>query len=199
MAFQSTMLPLGTAAPDFALPCVATGRTVRLADFADARALVVVFLCTHCPYVVHVRSELARTQRDYAGKQVAFVGVTSNDIGQYPQDAPASTAAMAHDAGLNFPILYDESQAVAKAFTAACTPDIFVFDAAHRLAYRGQLDDSRPMRGPDRPERGTTNGANLRAALDEILAGRAPASDQKPSIGCNIKWKPGNEPDYFRH
>ena len=199
MAFQSTMLPLGTAAPDFALPCVATGRIARLADFADARALVVIFLCAHCPYVVYVRPELARLHRDYAGKGVAFVGITSNDAAQYPQDAPVPTAAMAHEAGLAFPILHDESQAVAKAFTAACTPDVFVFDAARRLAYRGQLDDSRPMRGPDRPERGTTNGADLRAALDAILAGRAPAADQKPGVGCNIKWKPGHEPEYFTH
>jgi len=199
MAFQSTMLPPGTGAPDFALPCVATGRQVRLADFADARALVVIFLCAHCPYVVHVRPELARVQRDYAGKNVAFVGITANDIGQHPQDAPAATAAMAREAGLDFPILYDESQAVARAYGAACTPDFFVLDGSRRLAYRGQLDDSRPMRGPDRPERGTTNGADLRAALDAILAGRTPEADQKPSVGCNIKWKPGNEPDYFRH
>ena len=199
MAFESTMLPLGTSAPDFALPCVATGRTVSLADFTDARALVVVFLCAHCPYVVHVRPELVRLHRDYAGKNVAFVGITSNDIGQYPQDAPAPTAAMAREAGLEFPILYDESQAVARAFTAACTPDLFVFDAGRRLAYRGQLDDSRPMRGPGRPERGTMNGADVRAALDAILAGRASQREQKPGVGCNIKWKPGNEPVHFGH
>ena len=191
------MLELGTAAPDFALRAVATGKTMSLADFADVRALVVVFLCAHCPYVVHLRPELARLHADYAAKGVAVVGITSNDIAQYPQDAPAPTAAMARDAGITFPILYDETQSVALAYSAACTPDFFVFDAARRLAYRGQLDDSRPMRAADRPGRGTLNGADIRAALDAILAGRAPLPDQKPSIGCNIKWKPGNEPEYF--
>ena len=164
---------------------------------ADARALVVVFLCAHCPYVVHLRPELARLHADYAAKGVAVVGITSNDIAQYPQDAPAPTAAMARDACITFPILYDETQSVALAYSAACTPDFFVFDAARRLAYRGQLDDSRPMRAADRPGRGTLNGADIRAALDAILAGRAPSPEQKPSIGCNIKWKPGNEPEYF--
>ena len=191
------MLELGTAAPDFALRAVATGKTMSLADFADARALVVVFLCAHCPYVVHLRPELARLHADYAAKGVAIVGITSNDIAQYPQDAPAPTAAMARDAGITFPILYDETQSVALAYSAACTPDFFVFDAARRLAYRGQLDDSRPMRAADRPGRGTLNGADIRAALDAILSGRAPSPEQKPSIGCNIKWKPGNEPEYF--
>ena len=197
MAHQSTMLELGTPAPQFALRAVATGKNMHLVDFADARALVVVFLCAHCPYVVHVRPELARLHADYAAKGVAFVGITSNDIAQYPQDAPAPTAAMAREAGLTFPILYDEAQSVARAYSAACTPDFFVFDAARKLAYRGQLDDSRPMRAADRPERGTLNGADIRAALDAILAGRAPSPEQKPSIGCNIKWKPGNEPEYF--
>ena len=191
------MLELGTAAPDFALRAVATGKTMSLADFADARALVVVFLCAHCPYVVHLRPELARLHADYAAKGVAIVGITSNDIAQYPQDAPAPTAAMARDAGITFPILYDETQSVALAYSAACTPDFFVFDSARRLAYRGQLDDSRPMRAADRPGRGTLNGADIRAALDAILSGRAPSPEQKPSIGCNIKWKPGNEPEYF--
>ena len=191
------MLELGTLAPDFSLRAVATGKTVNLADFANARALVVIFLCAHCPYVVHVRPELARLHADYAAKGVALVGITSNDIAQYPQDAPAPTAAMARDAGLTFPILYDETQAVALAHSAACTPDFFVFDAARRLAYRGQLDDSRPMRAADRPARGALNGADIRAALDAILAGATPSPEQKPSIGCNIKWKPGNEPEYF--
>ena len=191
------MLELGTAAPEFSLRAVATGKTMTLADFADARALVVVFLCAHCPYVVHVQSELARLHADYSAEGVVFVGITSNDITQYPQDAPAPTAAMARDAGITFPILYDETQSVARAYSAACTPDFFVFDAAQRLAYRGQLDDSRPMRAADRPGRGALNGADIRGALDAILAGRAPSPDQKPSIGCNIKWKPGNEPEYF--
>jgi peroxiredoxin len=197
MGHQSTMLALGTPAPDFALRAVATGKTMTLADFAEARALVVVFLCAHCPYVVHVRPELARLHADFSAKGVAFVGITSNDIAQYPQDAPAPTAAMAREAGIIFPILYDEEQKVARAYDAACTPDFYVFDAQRRLAYRGQIDDSRPMRAADRPARGTLNGADLRAALDAILAGTAPSSEQKPSIGCNIKWKPGNEPAYF--
>ena len=191
------MLALGTPAPDFALRAVAAGKTVTLADFAEARALVVVFLCAHCPYVVHVRPELVRLHDDYAGKGVAFVGITANNIAQYPQDAPAPTAAMAREAGITFPILYDEAQTVARAYSAACTPDFFVFDAQRRLAYRGQIDDSRPMRAADRPARGLQNGADLRAALDAILAGHAPSPEQKPSIGCNIKWKPGNEPAYF--
>jgi len=197
MAHQSTMLALGTQAPDFALRAVATGKTVTLSDFAEARALVVVFLCAHCPYVVHVRPELVRLYADYAGKDVAFAGIMSNDIAQYPQDAPAATAAMAREAGITFPILYDEAQTVARAYDAACTPDFYVFDAQRRLAYRGQLDNSRPMRAADRPARGSPNGADLRAALDAILAGRTPSAEQKPSIGCNIKWKPGNEPAYF--
>ena len=197
MAHSSTMLALGTAAPDFSLPDVASGRTVALADFADRRALVVIFLCAHCPYVVHVQPELARLSRDYAGKSVGIVGIAANDIAQYPQDAPAPTAAMARAAGLAFPILFDETQAIAKAYSAACTPDFFLFDAQRRLVYRGQLDGSRPGRGPDRPGSGALNGADLRAALDATLAGLPAHPDQRPSIGCNIKWKPGHEPAYF--
>ena len=185
------MLELGTPAPDFALPCVATGKVVRLADFADARALVVMFLCAHCPYVVHVRPELARLRADYAGKGVAFVGITSNDVAQYPQDAPAATAAMARESGLTFPMLYDETQAVARAYSAACTPDFFVFDAERRLAYRGQLDDSRPGNGKP------VTGKDLRAAIDAVLMDKPISQDQRPATGCNIKWKPGNEPAYF--
>ncbi len=191
------MLDLGTAAPDFALPDVLSGKTVKLADFADRTALLVMFVCAHCPYVVHVRLELARLARDYAGKSVGFVAITSNDVGQYPEDAPEPSAAMARVAGWTFPLLYDESQSVAKAYTAACTPDFFLFDAARRLVYRGQLDSSRPGRGPDRPGGGVLNGADIRAALDAVLSHRAVSADQKPSIGCNIKWKPGNEPEYF--
>ena len=193
------MLALGTPAPDFSLPNVANRCIVRLDDFFYAKALVVVFLCAHCPYVVHVRPELARLQRDYAGKGVAIVGITSNDAAQYPQDAPAPTAAMARDAGLTFPILHDESQSVARAYSAACTPDFFVFDAARQLVCRGQLDDSRPGRDADRPEKGTLNGADIRDALDAVLAGKPVDANQKPSVGCNIKWKPGNEPGYFTH
>ena len=199
MAVSSTMLALGTSAPNFSLPDLLTERTVSLADFAEKKALLVMFLCAHCPYVVHVRPELARLARDYADKSVALVAITANDAAQYPQDAPEPTAAVARAAGWAFPFLYDESQAVAKAYTAACTPDFFLFDGARRLVYRGQLDDSRPGRGDDRPGRGTLNGADLRAALDAVLAGQPVNPEQKPSIGCNVKWKPGNEPAYSRH
>lgn len=198
MAVSSTMLELGTSAPDFSLPDLLSGRTVSLTDFAEKKALLVMFLCAHCPYVVHVRPELARIARDYAGRSVALVGITANDAAQYPQDAPEPSAAAARAAGWTFPFLYDESQAVAKAYSAACTPDFFLFDGARRLVYRGQLDDSRPGRGDDRPGRGALDGADVRAALDAVLAGQPVNPDQKPSIGCNVKWKPGNEPQYFR-
>jgi peroxiredoxin len=196
-ATPSTMLPLATPAPAFALPEVATGKTVSLANFAAAPALLVVFLCAHCPYVHHVAPELARIAWDYAGRGVAIVGITSNDSAQYPDDAPAPTARWAAANGLTFPILYDESQAVAKAYTAACTPDFFLFGPARTLVYRGQLDGSRPRRGPDRPGLGELTGRDLRAALDAVLAGAPVDERQLPSIGCNIKWKPGNEPAYF--
>jgi thiol-disulfide isomerase/thioredoxin len=191
------MLALGTAAPEFSLPDVHTGRTVLLADFAEKQALLVMFVCAHCPYVVHVQPELARLAQDYAGKSVAFVAITANDVEQYPQDAPGPSAAMARAAGWTFPFLYDATQAVARAYTAACTPDFFLFDANRCLVYRGQLDDSRPGRGSDRPGRGELNGSSVRAALDAVLAGQAVGHEQKPSIGCNIKWKRGNEPAYF--
>ena len=155
------MLDLGTAAPNFALPDVLSGKTVKLADFAEKKALLVMFVCAHCPYVVHVRPELARLAHDYASQSVGFVAITANDVAQYPQDAPAPSTAMAREAGWMFPFLYDESQAVAKAYTAACTPDFFLFDAARNLVYRGQLDSSRPGRGPDRPGAGVLNGADL--------------------------------------
>ena len=184
------MLALGTPAPDFALPDVATGRTLSLADLSDKDALLVIFLCAHCPFVVHVKDELARLGRDYATRNLGIVGITANDIESYPQDAPAPTATFARQAGITFPILYDESQSVAKAYTAACTPDLFLFDRNRRLVYRGQLDASRPGRG-------TADGGDLRAAVDALLAGKPVNPDQRPSIGCNIKWKPGNEPKYF--
>ena len=190
MAASSTMLVLGTAAPAFSLPDVTTAKTMSLAEFSGQQALLVMFVCAHCPYVVHVQAELARLARDYAGKSVAFVGITANDIERYPQDAPAATAAMAESAGWTFPVLYDATQEVAKAYTAACTPDFFLFDQNRQLVYRGQLDHSRPGRG-------TPNGADLRAALETILAGKTIESEQKPSVGCSIKWKPGNEPNYF--
>lgn len=191
MAISSSMLALGTPAPDFSLPDVTSGTKVSLSDFADAKALVVVFLCTHCPYVVHVRPELALIESDYAGRGVAIVGITSNDVTQYPDDAPEPTAEMARSAGLRFPILFDETQEVARAYTAACTPDFFLFDAGRRLVYRGQLDSSRPSRGPDRPSAGVLDGSDLRAAIDAVLADKPVNPDQRPSIGCGIKWKTG--------
>ncbi|MDB6148771.1 MAG: hypothetical protein JWQ44_219 [Chthoniobacter sp.] len=184
------MLPLGTPIPEFELIDVTTGRPFSLADFADARALLVMFICAHCPYVVHVQPELARLARDYSNRGVGILAITSNDVAQYPQDAPEPTAAMAHAASFTFPIVYDETQEVAKAFTAACTPDFFLFDAERKLAYRGQLDSSRPGKGePD--------GHDLRAALNAVLNGAPVDPDQRPSIGCNIKWKVGHEPDYY--
>lgn len=192
------MLALGTPAPDFTLPSVAKGGMISLRQFSDSRLLVVVFLCAHCPYVVHVAPELARVARDYTPRGVAFIGITSNDVSQYPGDAPAPTAAMARAAGLDFPILYDASQEIAHAYAAACTPDFFAFDGDRKLAYRGQLDGSRPARGESRPGTGKQNGSDLRAALDALLSGLPVNPDQRPSIGCNIKWKPGNEPAWFR-
>jgi peroxiredoxin len=187
----STMLELGTRAPDFALPDVVSGRTVRLEDFDGKKALLVMFVCRHCPFVKHVQRELGRLGRDYAGREVGIVAVSANDPDAYPQDAPESLAEWAREMGFAFPLCFDESQEVAKAYRAACTPDFFVFDGERRLVYRGQLDDSRPTNGKP------VTGRDLRAALDAVLAHRPVASDQTPSIGCNVKWKPGNEPDYF--
>ena len=183
----STMLPLGTPAPDFQLPDP-HGRRVALADFQRAPALVVVFLCNHCPYVKHVRTGLAQFARDVQARQVAVVGINSNDVQRYPEDSPAKMAAEASAAGYTFPYLFDESQAVAQAYRAACTPDFYLFDAQRRLVYRGQFDDSRP--GNAIP----VTGRDLRAAVDALLAGKPVSPEQKPSMGCNIKWKSGNEP-----
>ncbi|WP_164101925.1 thioredoxin family protein [Candidatus Laterigemmans baculatus] len=186
----STMLPLGTSAPDFALPDT-EGNLVRLSDFQGAPALLVVFMCNHCPYVKHVAAGLRDLAAEYQGKGVAVVGISSNDADAYPDDSPAKMAEEKAAQGYTFPYLYDADQSVAKAYHAACTPDFYVFDAERRLAYRGQMDSSRPK--TDRP----ITGEDLRAALDGILAsGKAPEA-QTPSIGCNIKWKPGNEPAYF--
>jgi peroxiredoxin len=181
------MLPLGTLAPDFELPDVVSGNTVRLHDFSAFPALLVMFICRHCPYVVHLRDELAKIGRDYAGSGLAIVAISSNDGVSYPDDAPKSLAEMAVTLGFTFPLCYDESQEVAKAYSAACTPDFFVFDATRQLVYRGQLDESRPGKG-------TPDGRDLRAALDAVLQNRPVDSVQKPSLGCNIKWKPGNAP-----
>jgi peroxiredoxin len=183
MAVPSTMTALGTAAPDFALPDVTSGRTVRLVDLADRGALLVMFLCRHCPYVQHVRDELARLARDLAGADVAIVAISSNDPAAYPDDAPERLAEDARDAGYTFPFLFDETQDVAKAYGAACTPDFFLYDAGRRLVYRGQLDDSRPGNGVP------VTGRDLRAAIDAVLGGRPVPADQRPSIGCGIKWR----------
>jgi peroxiredoxin len=184
------MLPLGTKAPDFGLPDT-TGKTVRLSDFKSVPALVLVFMCNHCPYVKHIRSGLAQLAKDYSSKGVAVVGISSNDVANYPADSPAKMAEEAKAAGYIFPYLYDETQKVAQAYRAACTPDIYLFDHDQRLAYRGQFDDSRP--GNNVP----VTGKDLRAAIDALLAGKPVSANQKPSIGCNIKWKSGNEPEYF--
>jgi peroxiredoxin len=196
MIVESTMLPLGTLLPDFVLPEVATGRVVKTSDFVECRALVVVFLSTQCPYAIHVRPELPRLALDYADRGVGFVGICSSDTTQHPEDAPPHLAAMARAAGIKFPILFDSSQAVAKAFAAACTPDFFLFDAGKHLAYRGQLDASRPARGAGRPGLGAPDGMDLRAALDAVLAGWPAAADQRRSSGTGIAWKLGNAPAY---
>lgn len=185
----STMLPLGTPAPDFTLPD-ANGKTVRLADFAG-KPVLVAFICNHCPYVKHVAEGFAKLAKEYESRGVAVVGINSNDIEKYPDDSPAKMKDEVQLRGYTFPYLLDESQQVAQAYRAACTPDFYVFDKNHQLAYRGQLDGSRP--GNEIP----VTGADLRTALDAVLAGQATPEKQLPSIGCNIKWKPGNEPDYF--
>jgi peroxiredoxin len=186
----STMLPLGTAAPDFTLPDT-SGKHVALADIKDKAALVVIFMCNHCPYVVHIRAGLAQLARDYAPKNVGIVGINANDVKNYPAESPAKMKAEAEAAGYIFPYLYDETQAVAKSYRAACTPDIFFFDRGRRLVYRGQFDASRPGNGIP------VTGKDLRAALDAVLAGKPTSEFQVASMGCNIKWKAGNEPDYF--
>jgi peroxiredoxin len=186
----STMLPIGTPAPDFKLVNV-DGREVSRDDFADAPALLVIFMCNHCPFVIHVADELARLGREYMERGVAVVGINSNDVSMHPGDSPEKMVAEAEVRGYVFPYLYDETQEVAHAYHAACTPDFFLFDKDRRLVYRGQLDDSRPQSGIP------VTGKDLRAALDAVLAGKSPAEPQRASLGCNIKWKAGNEPDYF--
>ncbi|NOZ11601.1 MAG: thioredoxin family protein [Gammaproteobacteria bacterium] len=185
----STMLELGTPAPDFSLPTT-DGSTVERADFAGAPALVVIFMCNHCPYVLHLSEALAEFAREYQAKGLAIVGISANSAETHPADGPEEMAKEAKRAGYTFPYLYDETQEVAKAYRAACTPDFFVFDKDQRLAYRGQFDDSRPKNNQP------ITGADLRAAVDALLDDQSVNLDQKPSMGCNIKWKPGNEPDY---
>jgi peroxiredoxin len=186
----STMLPLGTQAPDFKLMNV-DGREVELADFAGKPALLVMFMCNHCPFVIHVAEELARLTSEYMARGVAVVGINSNDTAAHPADSPERMVAEAEERGYPFPYLFDETQEVAHAYRAACTPDFFLFDQDRKLVYRGQLDDSRPGNGVP------VTGKDLRAALDAVLAGKKPAEEQRASLGCNIKWKAGNEPDYF--
>jgi len=167
------------------------GQEVSLSDFADAPALLVIFMCNHCPYVVHVADALAELTNEYLQRGVAVVGISSNDVAAHPADSPEQMVAEAEERGYRFPYLYDETQEVAKSYHAACTPEFFGFDGEQKLAYRGQMDSSRPDSGVP------VTGEDLRAALDAVLAGQDPAETQTPSLGCNIKWKPGNEPDYF--
>jgi peroxiredoxin len=186
----STMLPLGTRAPDFALPNV-DGRTVTLADSAGPKGTLVMFICNHCPFVKHVADQLAALGREYLPRGIGVVAISSNDVSSHPADSPEQMVHEAEDRGYVFPYLYDETQEVAHAYHAACTPDFFLFDGDRKLTYRGQLDSSRP--GNDVP----VTGADLRAAIDALLAGHPVPTEQRPSLGCNIKWKPGNEPAYF--
>jgi peroxiredoxin len=183
----STMLPLGTGAPAFTLPDT-TGKTVSSADFREVKALLVMFICNHCPYVKHVKKELVRLAGDYQPKSVAVVAINANDVSTHPEDSPEDMAKDAAEFGYTFPYLYDETQEVAKAYRAACTPDFFLFDESKKLVYRGQLDDSRP--GNDIP----VTGKDIRDAIDRTLRGDTAVMQQKPSMGCNIKWKAGNEP-----
>lgn len=187
----STMLSLGTKAPEFDLKDVVTGKNVSNATFADKKLLLVMFMCKHCPYVVHIENELAKFSADYASKDVGIVGISSNDAENYQEDSPEKLKEYAERLNFKFPLLFDETQDVAKRYTAACTPDFFLFDKDRKLVYRGQFDDSR--RGNTEP----VNGKDLRAAIDSALADKPIPEEQKPSTGCNIKWKPGNEPPYF--
>lgn len=186
----STMLDLGTQAPDFSLPDP-SGKLYRRDDFKNAKGLLVIFMCNHCPYVKHIRTALATFAKEYQAKGLTIIGINSNDAYKYPDDSPEKMKEEIRSAGYTFPYLYDETQKVAHQYRAACTPDFFLFDQNQRLVYRGQFDDSRPKN--DIP----VTGRDLRAAVDTLLSGKAISADQKPSLGCNIKWKPGNEPDYF--
>lgn len=186
----STMLALGTSAPDFSLPEPATGKTVALKDF-QGQPLLVAFICNHCPYVLHIQTEFARMAAEYQVKGIAVVAINANDVANYPDDSPEKMRQQVKDVPYTFPYLFDESQQVAKAYQAACTPDFFLFDAKHQLYYRGQFDDARPRN--DAP----VTGKDMRAALDSLLAGLSTPENQVASLGCNIKWKAGNEPGYF--
>mgnify|MGYP006276883149 CR=1 FL=1 len=186
----STMLPLGTVAPDFELPNV-DGRVLSLADVAGPKGTVVMFICNHCPFVKHVADQLATLGREYMPRGVGFAAISSNDVATHPADSPEQMIHEAEERGYPFPYLYDETQDVAKAFHAACTPDFYLFDGARKLVYRGQLDPSRPGSGVP------VTGSDLRGAIDALVAGKPPVSVQTPSLGCNIKWKAGREPAYF--
>ncbi len=188
---ESTMLALGTQAPSFSLTDAVSGETITLDTFADSKALLVMFICVHCPFVKHVEQELATIGHDYANQGLGVVAISANSIETHPQDAPEHMQTQAKEQGFNFPYCYDATQAVAKAYTAACTPDFFLFDADLKLAYRGQLDDSRPSNGKP------VTGKDLRAAIDTVLAGQPLPDQQMPSVGCNIKWIPGQAPAYF--
>jgi peroxiredoxin len=190
-ATPSTMLDLGTSAPNFDLPDVVSGKTISLDTFRDKDVLLVMFICHHCPFVKHIRQELARLGRDYAAESVGIVAISSNDPAVSSEDSPEGLKRMASEWGLTFPVCYDETQEVAKSYAAACTPDFYVFGRDRRLAYRGQLDDSRPS------NLNPVTGADLRSAIDALLAGGKVNPNQRPSLGCNIKWRPGNEPAYY--
>ena len=188
---ESRMMTLGTKAPEFRLPDVVSGREVSLETFRDRKGLLVLFICRHCPFVKHVQDELARIGRDYADSDLGIVAISSNDAESYPDDRPESLKEMAEELGFTFPFCFDETQDVAKAYDAACTPDFYLFDDGRELVYRGQLDGSRPGNGIP------VTGEDLRRAIDQLLAGQPVDTEQRPSLGCNIKWRPGNEPDWF--
>ncbi len=187
----STMLPLGTSAVDFKLPDVRSAKSYSLKDFAGKKGLLVMFICQHCPYIQHIKKELAALGKTYEAKDIGIIGISSNDADKYPDDSPKELAKFAAGEGFTFPLLYDESQKVAQAYTAACTPDLFLFNRERKLVYRGQLDDSRPGNGKP------VTGKDLRASIDAVLSDKPVSQDQRPATGCNIKWKPGNEPSYF--
>lgn len=188
---ESTMLPLGTAAPDFSLTDVVSGDSVSLDTFKGKKGLLLMFICQHCPFVKHVEDQLGQIGQDYVPQGIGILAISANSIETHPQDNPDNMRQQVTRANFNFPYAYDATQEVAKSYTAACTPDFFLFDGDFKLAYRGQLDDSRP--GNDKP----VTGSDLRAALDKVLASEPLPKEQKPSIGCNIKWIPGKEPSYF--
>ncbi|WP_353932557.1 thioredoxin family protein [Okeanomitos corallinicola TIOX110] len=187
----STMLAIGTKAPDFHLPEVVSGKKISLATFATKKALLIMFICRHCPFVKHIQQELSKLGNDYFNSDLAIIGISANDAQNYPNDAPESLKEMVTELDFKFPLCYDETQEIAKAYTAACTPDFFLFDSDRNLVYRGQLDDSRPSNNEP------VTGKDLRAAIEAVLHNQPVITEQQASVGCNIKWQPGNEPSYF--